>query len=221
MKVLEDLLDSKILKYTFLPFLMSVIFWSVVFALFFHSIYSFLTGYVSHLPFGNGISDILSALGSAIVAVVLYYFAVISTLGVFASFFIDKITLRINEKHYGCEVKEAALKENAKGVLISVFSFLIYLILFLLTFWMLFIPVVNIFYQLFMWSILNKKPLVFDSSYLFLDYKKFEKENNLKIWTIVFVTSLIYFIPFVSLFGYTFQLIILTHSALKKCKGNI
>jgi hypothetical protein len=82
---------------------------------------------------------------------------------------------------------------------------------------MLFIPVLNIFYQLFMWSILNKKPLVFDSSYLFFDPKKIEKELGIKAWVVVFLTSVVYFIPVVSWFGYTIQLIFMTHVVLKRC----
>jgi hypothetical protein len=80
------------------------------------------------------------------------------------------------------------------------------------TFWMLFIPVVNVVYQLFMWSVLNKAPLEFDSTYLF----KIKPKKN---FFLVFITSLIYFVPFLSLFGYTFQLIFMTHYNLKKgCK---
>ena len=47
-------------------------------------------------------------------------------------------------------------------------------------------------------------------------YKEFEKQNNLKIWSLIFVTSFIYFIPLLSFFGYTLQLIIITHFVLSK-----
>jgi uncharacterized protein involved in cysteine biosynthesis len=219
MKALRDFFDKEILKYTFLPFLISVVFWGVVFFVFSDDIYSFLLSYIQHLPFSSSIENFLSGLGSFLVIAIFYYLAVISTLGVFSSFFIDKIVLRINEKHYGCEVKNESFKESLKGVLISLKSFFIYLILFVFTFWLLFIPVVNIFYQMFMWSVLNKKPLVFDSSYLFLDYKEVEKRLNFKIWILVFLSSFIYFIPILGLFGYTFQLIIITHLVLNYCKG--
>ena len=219
MKFIEDFLDSKILKYTFLPFLLSMIFWGVVFFLFSDKIYSFLLGYIQHLPFSSGIESILSGLGSVIVIAVLYYLAVISTLGIFSSFFIDHIVLRINEKHYGCVAKKPTFKDTLKGIAVSLKSFFIYIVLFIFTFWMLFIPVVNIFYQMFMWSVLNKKPLVFDSSYLFMEPSEFEKAANIKIWILVFISSLIYFIPVLGLFGYTFQLILITHAALKYCKN--
>ena len=96
-----------------------------------------------------------------------------------------------------------------------------FLLIFAFTFYLLFIPIINIFYQLFLWSIANKKALVFDSASLFCDYKEIEKRYNINIWIIVFITSLIYFIPIISLFGYAFQLIIVTHFILKKCKREI
>jgi uncharacterized protein involved in cysteine biosynthesis len=220
MKVMKDLFDKKILKYTFLPFVISIIFWGIIFLVFKDFIYSFIFSYISHLPFSNTINGILSGIGSGIIIFVLYYFSVISTLGVFSSFFIDKIVLRINEKHYKCEVKKTTLKDSVKGVWVSLKSFLIYFIIFIFTFFLLFIPVINIIYEMFLLTILNKKSLIFDSSYLFLEPEKIEKENKWKINLLVFFSSLIYFIPFVSLFGYTFQLILMTHFVLKKCKGN-
>jgi uncharacterized protein involved in cysteine biosynthesis len=218
--MLKDFFDKQILKYTFLPFIISIIFWAIIFLVFKDFIYNFLFSYISHLPFSNMINQILSGIGSGIIILVLYYFSVISTLGIFSSFFIDKIVLRINEKHYNCSVKEAKIKDSLKGILISLKSFLIYFIIFIFTFFLLFIPIVNIIYEMFLFSVLNKKPLVFDSSYLFLDPEIVEKENKWKINLLVFFSSLVYFIPFVSLFGYTFQLILISHFVLKKCKGN-
>jgi uncharacterized protein involved in cysteine biosynthesis len=219
MNVIKDFFDKKILKYTFLPFLISIIFWAVIFLVFKDFIYSFIFSYISHLPFSNAINQLLSGIGSGIVILVLYYFSVISTLGVFSSFFIDKIVLRINEKYYNCPVRETKLKDNVKGIWISLKTFFIYFIVFVFTFFLLFIPVINIIYEMFLLTILNKKPLVFDSSYLFLEPEKIEKENKWKINLLVFFSTFIYFFPFVSLFGYTFQLILMTHFVLKKCKG--
>jgi uncharacterized protein involved in cysteine biosynthesis len=218
LKALADLFDGKILKYTFLPLILSLLFWGIVFYLFSDNIYDMLQSYLSHIPFGETFKNILLMLGSGVIIFLAYYLLVISTLGVFSSFFIDHIVLRINEKHYKLTPKKPTVDDMIKGVIISIKSFLIYLVVFMFTFFFLFIPFVNIIYQLFMWSLLNKKPLVFDSSYLFTDPFEFEKKYNLKIWNLVFLTSIIYFIPFISLFGYTFQLVFMTHFVLSKLK---
>jgi len=218
MNTIKDLFDKEILKYTILPFLIDLVFWTILFFFFSHSITQFLLSIVSHLPFGEKISNLLANVGSVILVVVLYYVLVIATLGIFSSFFIDKIVLRINEKHYHLTPKKSSFFDILKGILISIKSFLIYLIIFIFTFYLLFVPIVNIFYQIFMMSVLNKKPLIFDSSYLFCDFKEIEKKYNFKIFLIVFLTSVIYIIPLLSLFGYTFQLIFVTHFVLKKCK---
>jgi len=218
MNAIKDLFDKKILKYTILPFIIDLIFWLIVFLFFSHNIVYFLLSITSHLPFGEKISNLLANIGSVVFIIVLYYVLVIATLGIFSSFFIDKIVLRINEKHYNLTPKQPSFYDTLNGVFVSVKSFLIYLLIFIFTFYLLFIPVVNIIYQMFMMSILNKKPLVFDSSYLFCDPKEIEKKYNFQIWWRVFFTSVIYLIPFVSLFGYTFQLVFITHFVLRNCK---
>jgi len=209
-----DLFDSKIIKYSFAPLFLSILFWGIIFYFFSDNIVNLVNLYISYLPFGESINNILSSVGSTIVLMFLYYEAVILSIGVFSSFFVDKITKRINEKYYNLPVKETSLIE---GIWVSLKGVLNFLIFFILTFYLLFIPVVNIFYQVFLWSLAIKKPLVFDSSALFCDYKEFEKQNNLKIWSLIFVTSFIYFIPLLSFFGYTLQLIIMTHYVLNKC----
>jgi len=218
MNIIKDIFDKKILKYTILPFLIDLIFWFFIFLFFSHNIISFLEGIVTNLPFGVKIEEIIANIGGWILIIVLYYVAVISTLGIFSSFFIDKIVERINELHYRCKKRDVSFKDTIKGIFIAFKSFFIYLIIFIFTFYLLFIPVVNIFYQIIMMSILNKKPLVFDSSYMFFKPKEIEKKYNLKIWLLVVLSSLIYLIPFVSLFGYTFQLIVLSNFILKNCK---
>jgi len=213
-----DLFDSKIIKYSFAPLFLSILFWGAVFYFFSGNIVDLVHAYISYLPFGESINNILLSVGSTIVLMFLYYELVILSIGVFSSFFVDKITARINEKYYRLPQKEASLIE---GILVSLKGMLNFLLFFILTFYLLFIPVVNIFYQVFLWSLAIKKPLVFDSSAMFCDYKRFERENNLKIWTIIFATSFIYFIPLLSFFGYTLQLIIMTHFVLSKCKEGV
>ena len=214
---LSDLFDSKIIKYSFAPLFLSILFWGIVFYFFSGNIVDLIHTYISYLSFGDSINNILSGIGSTIVLMFLYYELVILSIGVFSSFFVDKITMRINEKYYNMPVKETSLIE---GIWVSLKGMLNFIIFFILTFYLLFIPVVNIFYQVFLWSLAIKKPLVFDSSALFCDYKEFEKKNNLKIWVLIFFTSFIYFIPILSFFGYTLQLIMMTHFVLSKCKNS-
>jgi hypothetical protein len=177
---------------------------------------SFIHSYVALLPFGESINNILSSVGSTIVLMFLYYELVILSIGIFSSFFVDKITSIINEKYYNLPERKTSLIE---GIWVSIKGVINFVIFFVLTFYLLFVPVVNIFYQVFLWSLAIKKPLVFDSTALFCDYKEFERKNNLKIWAIIFFTSFIYFIPILSFFGYTLQLIIMTHFSLSRCKN--
>jgi len=218
MNAFKDLFDGKILKYTILPFFIDLIFWLIVYWFFSDKIISFFVNLLNYLPFGEKFSQSIGSIGGVLLTVLFYYISVISTLGIFSSFFIDKIVLRINEKHFHLPIKKASFKDTLKGIYISLKSFFIFLIVFIFTFYLTFVPIVNVFYQMFMLSILNKKPLVFDSSYLFFEPKEIEKKFNFKIWLLVIITSVIYLIPIISLFGYTFQLIFLAHFVLKKIK---
>jgi len=217
MNVIKDLFDKEILKYTIIPFIISLIFWLIVFLFFSHNIIQFLLSIISYLPFVEKISNLIANIGGVILIIVLYYVLVIATLGIFSSFFIDKIVLRINEKHYNLTPKNPSFYDMLKGIFVSIKSFFIYIFIFVFTFYLLFIPVVNIIYQMFMMSILNKKSLVFDSSYLFCNPKEIEKKYNFQLWWRVFFSSIIYLIPFISLFGYTFQLVFIAHFVLKNC----
>jgi len=194
---------------------LDMLFWAVVFYFFSDNVFDLLKGYISLLPFGENINGILFSLGSGIIGAIVYYELVILSMGVFSAFFIDKITEIINAKHYRLEVKGASL---LKGVWISIKALFIFLLILLVTFYMFFIPVLNIFYQVFLFSVAVKKPLVFDSSALFCDFEELEKKYNLKIWTLVFVSSFVYFIPVISFFGYLIQLIMMTHFLLSGCK---
>jgi len=212
--VITDLFDLKIIKYSLFPLLISIVFWGIVFYFFSTDIVGFIHYYVSYLPFANTVNNILTNIGSTIVLIFLYYEMVILSMGIFIAFFVDKITGRINEKYYHLGIRKISLSE---GILVSVKGFIYFLLFFILTFYLFFIPVINIFYQVFLWSLAIKKSLVFDSTALFCDYKTFEKKQNLKIWTLVFITSFVYFLPVISLFGYVFQLIIMTHFVLSQC----
>ncbi|WP_456480454.1 EI24 domain-containing protein [Nautilia sp.] len=213
----SDLFDSKIIKYSFAPLFLSILFWGAVFYFFSDDIVGLVHSYISYLPFGESINKILTNVGSTIVLMFLYYELVILSIGVFSSFFVDKITERINEKYYNLPTKKTSLIE---GILVSLKGMVNFVLFFILTFYLLFIPVVNIIYQVFLWTLAIKKPLVFDSSAPFCDYKEFERNNNIKIWIIIFLTSFVYFVPILSFFGYTLQLIFMTHFVLSKCKKN-
>ena len=103
-----DLFDSKIIKYSSAPLFLSILFWGIVFYFFSDNIVNLVNSYISYLPFGESINNILSSVGSTIVLMFLYYEAVILSIGVFSSFFVDKITKRINEKYYNLPVKETS-----------------------------------------------------------------------------------------------------------------
>ena len=195
----------KILIYTILPFFIDLIFWGVVFFVFKEEIYDLVFSVFSNIPFAN----VVTTISSTIVILVLYYVLVLATLGIFSSFFIDKIVLEIN-KNYNCPLKKTSFKDTLKGLFLSIKSFLIYFVIFIFTFWMLFIPVLNVIYQVVMMYVLNKRVLIFDSTYLF-DIKL------QKVDFIIFLTSFIYLIPILSLFGYTFQLYFVTKKQLKAC----
>ena len=220
MNAFKDLFDKKILKFTIMPFFIDLFFWFIVYLFFSEKIISFFISLMDYFPVSEKFSQSIGNIGGMILTFLFYYLSVISTLGIFTSFFIDKIVLRINEKHFQLQYKIPTFKDTIKGIWISLKSFLIYFLIFIFTFYLIFVPVVNIFYQIFMMSILNKKPLVFDSSYLFINPRKIEKKYNIRIWLLVLITSIIYLIPIISLFGYTFQLVFMAHFVLKKIKEN-
>ena len=137
MNILRLLFDKKILKYTVLPFVIDLVFWFIVFFIFHDSIISILEAILTNLPLGDKVEEVISSFGSWILIVIFYYIAVISTLGIFSSFFVDKIVLRVNE-FFNCNVRKVGFKDSLKGLFISIKSFLIYALIFMFTFYLLF-----------------------------------------------------------------------------------
>jgi len=82
MKVLEDLFDKVVLKYTLLPLGMSLLFWGVLLVLFGSDILNIIANYSKSLPYGDVISGFVNSAGW-IFLIILYYLLTISTLGVF------------------------------------------------------------------------------------------------------------------------------------------
>ena len=154
MNIIKDLFNTKILKYIVAPFFISLIFWGAVFYFFSDNIVNLVMLYVYFLPFGESVNKFIANIGSFIILFFLYYQLVIISLGFFSSFFVEKIVKYINNKYYHLPEKKINLIE---GMIVSLKGMVQFLLIFAFTFYLLFIPIIYIFYQLFLWSMLIKK----------------------------------------------------------------
>ena len=206
--------NKEILKIVLKPFLISILVSGVLIFLLSFLLYPFMK-LILAIPF---INNLLSGISFNSIMAYIFYQLTIMITSIVNAFFVEEIVRKLNDTFYKLPIKNTSIIE---AIIWSLKGIGIFILIFPFTFFLLFIPFINILYQLFLWSILNKKSLIYDASSMFCKVKDVEKNLNKKIWILVFVSSVIYFIPVLNIFGYTFQLILLTHFILIYCKkGN-
>jgi len=215
---IKDLFDKTILLSSLIPIVISAIFWGVVFFIFSDSIHSGIIYLVSHIPFigdSNFVANIVEAVGGIFV----YYQLLIITSVMIVGVIADQIVDRVNEKYYNLE--KQGFGSLAGSIFISLKQNAIFIILFIIFLPTMFVPLLNILVNLFLWAVLIKKPLFYDSVSMYASKEEFEKlQNSNKTMTLIitFISASFFLIPVIGIFVYIIQLLVFTHFNLKRLK---
>jgi len=102
------------------------------------------------------------------------------------------------------------------SILLSLKSGLIFLILFLFTFPIMFIPLIGAVWMLWLWSILLKAPTIYDVSTLFISDKAHMKEKTKKSTLMAMIAAGFNYIPVLNIFAPVFAQILFLHHILGK-----
>ena len=218
-KSIKDLFDKRILFTSLVPIVIAALFWGLVFFMFHDSVNNFLTWIIQHIPFvgdAQWLKDIIASVGGIFV----YYELLIITSVMIVGMVADKIIGIINNKYYHNEKR--GFGTVAESLFIAVKQNVIFLVLFILLLPAMFVPILNIFVHIFLWSILIKKPTFYDSIAIYAtkdEFKKLEKSNKLSTWAITMISSSLFLIPIFGVFVYIFQLLMFAHYNLKRLQG--
>jgi len=214
---INDFFTKRVLILSLVPALFVILFWSVVF-LFFHTHISEISSHlIAYIPFAT--ADWIKSIASMVLMILFFYQLVLMTIILSLGLISEKIVLAINEEHYSLKLEG---DHSLSGVLTtSLKTNTIFLLLYILLLPTFFIPGINVAVHLFLWSILLKQPLLYDSAAIFANRDEYEHLLHANRWSLRVLSvllSVLFFVPPIGAFTTIFQLIVLTHYSLARLK---
>jgi len=214
---IKDFFDRKILLISLIPLIISAILWGLLFFIFHTPIDAMLNWILNHIPFLNAkwIRDAIETIGG----ILLYYELIIITSVMFVGIITDMVVDRINEKYY--HLPKKGFGTLTGSIIVSLKYNIIFIMLLILFLPAMFVPGLNIIVHLFLWVILIKEPLFYDSIAMYADrksYRLLKKRYRKEILILSIILASLLFIPFLGIFVYIFQLLIFAHFNLKRLK---
>lgn len=214
-KSLKDLFDLKILFTSLVPITGAAFIWGVVFYVFSSQIDSALGSLLAYIPFLD--NEWVRSTVEIVGGVFIYYELLIITAVMIVGLIADKVVDRVNAKSYQLEKK--GFGTLAGSMITSLKSNLLFILLFMLFLPLLFVPAINIIVHLFLWMILIKTPLFYDSIAMYAtreEYKALKKSNRMSIFIIALCSASLFLIPVIGVFIYVLQLLFFTHFNLQR-----
>ena len=207
---LQDILSPMVLKFILKIGIGSIILWVSILSYFWSSFSSFITSFLSWVPF-EWLQNSIAYLAVPFVG----YTLIIVTIAILTSLFSEGLLIKLAKKHY--PQREAIASPSIGGSISSTLSStLVFAILYLTLFPTFFIPVIGQVIMLYVWSILLKAPTVHDVGGLFITDKKELKAKRKKSNIIAMIASLFNYIPLLNIFAPIFAQIMFLHHILGK-----
>jgi len=207
---LQDILSPMVLKFILKIGIGSIILWVSILSYFWSSFSSFITSFLSWVPF-EWLQNSIAYLAVPFVG----YTLIIVTIAILTSLFSEGLLIKLAKKHY--PQREAIASPSIGGSISSTLSStLVFAILYLTLFPTFFIPVIGQVIMLYVWSILLKAPTVHDVGGIFITDKKELKAKRKKSNIIAMIASLFNYIPLLNIFAPIFAQIMFLHHILGK-----
>ena len=208
-KSFKDIISSTVLLFVVkVTFIAAIITYAVIVWLIGDSINSFITSYLSWIPW-----EWLQSTGAKVASIAISYMVFIIMISLVTSFMIEPLLILLAKKHYP-EAKVVGTPNITTSILISLKSALMMFVIFIFTFPVMFIPLVGAVYMLWLWSILLKKPTIYDVSSLFIEDKKEVKSSTKKSTMLAMIAAGFNYIPVLNIFSAVFAQILFLHSIL-------
>ena len=208
-KSFKDILSGTVLLFVAKVTLIAAIVTYVIMAwLVGDSVNSFIASYLSWIPW-----EWLQTTGVKVASIAIGYMVFIIMISIVTSFMIEPLLIELAKKHYP-QAKVVGAPNITTSILISLKSAVMMFIIFIFTFPVMFIPLVGAVYMLWLWSILLKKPTIYDVSSLFISDKKDIKERTKKSTLLSMIAAAFNYIPLFSIFAAVFAQILFLHYIL-------
>jgi len=173
-----------------------------------------IAGYIQKIPFVGG-WEWFQTSGASVAAVLVGYMLIIITVSILTSLYSEPLLIKLAQKHYPGK-KPIGTPNIATSVYLSIKAGIVFLLLFLFTFPIIFIPIIGQVWMLWLWSLLIKEPNTYDVGSLFIADKQAIKKQKKKAWLTAMIASLFNYIPILNIFAPLFGQIMFLHYLLGK-----
>jgi len=210
-KSFKDIISPTVLRFVMkVTFIAAIITYALVAWLIGDSINSFITSYLSWIPW-----EWLQTTGAKVASIAIGYMVFIIMISLVTSFMIEPLLISLAKTHYP-EAKVVGTPNITTSILTSLKSALMMFVIFIFTFPVMFIPLVGAVYMLWLWSILLKKPTIYDVSSLFIADKKEVRSRTEKSTVLAMIAAGFNYIPLLNIFSAVFAQILFLHHILGK-----
>lgn len=207
-KSLQDMLSKHVILFVLKMGLISLIITTVVVWNTWDSLNTMISSYLSWIPW-----EWLQTSGASVAAFTFAYMLFIITVSLLTSLYSEKLLIALAQKRYpGVQVVGSA--NLSISLLLTLKASIIFLLLFIVTLPLLFIPVLGQLVILYLWSVLLKEPTVYDVGALFIHDKKMLKEKKKKTRILAMLASLFNYVPLINIFAPVFAQILFLHHIL-------
>jgi len=213
-KSLSDIFSSTVLSFILKVGFGSILLWIVLLWVSWDLYASLIYSYIQKIPY-VGSWEWIQTSGTVIVALLVGYMLAIITISIATSLFSEPILKQLAKKHYP-DVEIVGTPNVATSLYLSIKASLIFLILFLFTFPLIFVPILGQIWMLWLWSILIKEPNSYDVGSLFISDKSILRSSSKRAGVIAMIASLFNYIPIVNIFAPLFGQILFLHKILGK-----
>ena len=176
------------------------------------SLNSFVSAYLSWLPWEWAVTT-----GASVASIAASYMIFIIMISIVTSFMIEPLLIKLAEKHYP-NTQVIGTPNVITSLTLNLKSAMIMFIIFMFTFPMMFVPLIGAVYMLWLWSILLKKPTIYDVSSLFIADKKELKSKTKKPTMLAMIAAGFNYIPVLNILTALFAQLLFLHYILRKNK---
>ena len=211
-KSLQDIFSKDVISFVLKVGFGSIFLWIILLWASWDLYAGLISTYIQKIPFvGNW--EWFQSGGAFLTALIIGYMLIIITISIFTSLYSEPLLIKLAKKHYP-NVSVVGSPNMTMSVILSIKAGLIFLLLFLFTFPLIFIPILGQVWMLWLWSILIKEPTAYDVAPLFISDKKTRKEKTKKSVIIAMIASLFNYVPVLNIFAPVFAQILFLHNIL-------
>ncbi len=213
-KSISDILSPAVLSFILKIGFGSIVLWVIVLWSSWDLYSGIIASYIQKIPFAGGWEWFQSG-GAFISALIVGYMLIIITISIFTALFSEPLLIKLSKKHYPNQpiVGTPAITTS---LYLSIKAGVVFLLLFLFTFPLIFIPILGQVWMLWLWSILIKEPNTYDVGTLIISDKQELKAQKKKAGLTAMIASLFNYIPLLNIFAPLFGQILFLHQIARK-----